>query len=130
MTKAWFTRIKSCYPKAYYECLYRFRDFYPEHWKAHMTTSSDLIEYFRDRRLNITIESETKGQGEEARTRFRFVITGAMDCQSAFEYKKVIHAQWAALEFAFMMRNFKLRKKEKQNAKPIIPLPYNRKTRK
>lgn len=111
MTRDWFTNIIKTYPKAYYECLFRFKDFYPLNWKDKMRNAEALMEYFKER--EVTIEIICNPLANHPETHYGFRITGALEIKSMKPFATRKHVEWAALEFAFSTRNFKLRLEEK-----------------
>ena len=121
MTKDWYTNILKCYRHAYYDCLAHFRDYYPIEWKDKMKDIDEVIGYFAQKKLLISIEVEpTEFQNKFS---FRFLITGVIEVKSGCDYTSTNQAQMAALEHAFMIWNFRLTKDKEKKAKRKDGLP-------
>ena len=111
MDKNWFAGIISRYPKAYYECLYNYRDYYPEAWKEKMRDQDEMLTYFSGHKLVVAIETVPGGRPGPEKY-FRFRITGIYEIVSGYNFHSTAEARSAALEFCFMIRDFVLRSKE------------------
>ena len=113
MTKEWFKNILKCYPKAYYECLFDFKDKYPESWKDLMKQPKMLVEFFLRRAIHISVEEGLDPFFNHQS--FKFKISSSYQLESDFEFIKPIYATWAGLEYAFMVLNFQIRRQQKKS---------------
>ena len=113
MTKEWFYNILKCYPKAYYECVYKFKDYYPDDWEAYMKDVNKLLKYFKGVGVDFEFSHVKRGFDKDQYLVHKFKILGKQRVESDYEFFKLNHAKWAALEYAFMVRSFKLRQLEK-----------------
>ena len=77
-----------------------------------MRDPDQLIEFFAGYRIPIKIDEEYYPQWEESK--FKFTINGKFKLESRFEFKKITHAKWAGIEFAFMVMSFEIRQFEKK----------------
>ncbi|GJM16901.1 MAG: hypothetical protein DHS20C13_22280 [Thermodesulfobacteriota bacterium] len=70
-----------------------------------------LIEFFASKQIVVKIEEKFNNLAEQSR--FRFSVAGRFIQESGYEFERFAFAQWAGLEFAFMLLNFQIRQAEK-----------------